>query len=174
MRLKHYDDDGRARFITFCTHKKLKQLTNNCSRYKLLETIDEARKQYFFKLVGYVIMPEHVHLVIIPEAGTPIGAMIGEIKRVSAKLILPAISEPSLLKRLTIERNGRIRRVLWQRRCYDHNCRSSGSMWEKVNYCHYNPVKRGLVLKPEQWRWSSYRWYAGLEYGGIEMDTAAD
>ena len=62
--------------------------------------------------------------------------------------------------------------VFWQRRCYDHNCRSTESVWKKVNYCHNNPVKRGLVSEPDNWIWSSYRYYAGYKQVVLEMDIA--
>ncbi len=55
------------------------------------------------------------------------------------------------------DRDGRKKFCLWQRRCYDRNCRTEEEVWEKVNYCHNNPVKRGLVSRPEDWQWSSCR-----------------
>lgn len=42
---------------------------------------------------------------------------------------------------------------------------------EKINYCHYNPVKGKLESKPEDWKWSSYKWYAGVGDVVIELDT---
>jgi hypothetical protein len=52
-------------------------------------------------------------------------------------------------------------KVFWQKRCYDHNCRSVDTVREKTIYCHNNPVKRGLVRHPSEYRWSSYDWYTG-------------
>jgi hypothetical protein len=49
---------------------------------------------------------------------------------------------------------------IWQKRFYDFVVRSQAKRIEKLRYMHNNPVKRGLVLEPEQWKWSSYRWYA--------------
>ncbi len=60
--------------------------------------------------------------------------------------------------------------VSGNRRGYDHNCRARDTVLEKINYCHNNPVKRGLVSEPGEWRWSSYNWYAGVTDGPIEMD----
>jgi putative transposase len=60
--------------------------------------------------------------------------------------------------------------AVWQRRCYDHNCRTPEIVVEKLKYCHDNPVKRGLVNHPEDWPWSSYNWYQGRRDGIFEID----
>jgi putative transposase len=57
--------------------------------------------------------------------------------------------------------------AFWQRRFYDHNCRTEKSVIEKINYCHNNPVRSGLTETPAEWRWSSYRWYNELK--GVEI-----
>jgi hypothetical protein len=59
---------------------------------------------------------------------------------------------------------------LWQRRFYDFNVWSEHKRIEKLRYMHRNPVKRGLVLEPEQWAWSSFRWYASGEAGSVEVN----
>ncbi len=173
MKLKHYDHDERARFVTFCTHRHIPLLTNAAFRAIVAEAISTVKTQSTFTLLAYVIMPEHVHLVIVPAENTKVGPTIGEIKRVSAMEIHKLIPEQDsdLLKRLTVVRNGVRRFALWQRRCYDHNCRSEVSVWEMVKYCHHNPVARKLVPNPEDWRWSSCRWYKGLRDGPLEVDV---
>jgi len=60
--------------------------------------------------------------------------------------------------------------ALWQRRCYDHNCRTPETVVEKINYCHYNPVVRGLVNSPGEWIWSGYNWYQVNRNVPIKMD----
>lgn len=61
-------------------------------------------------------------------------------------------------------------RVFWERRCYDHNCRSVETTKEKINYCHNNPVRRGLVTEPGEYVWSSYNWYQGKRDVPLEID----
>ena len=104
-------------------------------------------------------MPEHVHLVLLPPEGMKIGLVIGEIKSRMAReyfaLTIPDISGT---------------KVFWQKRCYDHNCKSTGSVREKIEYCHNNPVKRGLVKEPGDYKWSSYNWYQGEKNVPLEMD----
>ena len=120
-----------------------------------------------------MIMPEHVHIVCIPPLESKLGPIIGEIKRISAKKIREKLMENpgTLIDRLTSNRDGISKFALWERRCYDHNCRTIESVWEKVNYCHNNPVKRGLVNKPENWQWSSSSWYEGHRNSGFDIDT---
>ncbi|MCI0356749.1 MAG: hypothetical protein L0099_17195 [Acidobacteria bacterium] len=61
--------------------------------------------------------------------------------------------------------------ALWQKRYYDHNVRKHQSFVEKLRYLHRNPVKRGLVERPEEWRWSSFRHYALAEIGPVEIES---
>jgi putative transposase len=98
-----------------------------------------VRGAYRFALVGYVVMPEHVHLLISePERGTP-SIVIQVLKqKVSCAL-----------------RGEREKKTLWQRRFYDFNVWSSKKVPEKLRYMHENPVKRNLVSDPGDWKWSS-------------------
>ncbi|UCE65922.1 MAG: transposase [Candidatus Zixiibacteriota bacterium] len=176
VKLRHYDNDGRARFVTFSAHQRIPILTNSRSRQVIVDSIDESRRRFGFQLAAYVIMPEHVHLVMIPAVEMKMGQVIGEIKRMSSKRIHEFLlqEDNDLIPRLTVRRNGEYRFAFWQKRCYDHNIRSEESLWEKVNYCHYNPVKRGLVKEPEAWEWSSYRWYQGCRDVKLEMDVLVE
>ncbi|MCX6835141.1 MAG: transposase [candidate division Zixibacteria bacterium] len=162
MKLKHYDNEGHARFVTFCTHHKIPVLADEVYRQAILDSIDEVKSSTGFQLLAYVIMPEHVHLVLAPAEDSSLGHLIGEIKRLSAKAIhaLLLARHSTLVERLSATRNGTRRFVLWQRRCYDKNCRSEREVWGAVRYCHNNPVKRGLVSDPARWKWSSYSWYS--------------
>ncbi len=69
-----------------------------------------------------------------------------------------------------VRRNAKSRFVFWQRRCYDHNCRTVEAVREKIKYCHMNPVKAGLVNDPLDWPWSSYRHYVGRDDAVLEID----
>ena len=173
MRLKHYDHDGRARFITFGVHQRNPVLTDTTLRRLVIKCIDDIRNDYKLRLIGYVIMPEHVHLVLIPPEEVKLGYVIGELKRISARQIHRHLdnTDSVLTNRFMVTRNGRKKFAFWQRRCFDHNCRSEEAMWSRVEYCHKNPVLRGLVAKPEDWIWSSYRWYAGDRDVVLRMDV---
>ena len=175
VRLKHYDHDGRARFVTFCTNRRIPVLTNDTFRSVVIQAIDNVRKKHFFRLLGYVIMPEHVHLLIVPAPETAVGLLIGQIKRLSAREIHSALkrSGSDLIQRLMVIRRGKPKFALWQQRCYDHNCRTDEAVIEKLRYCHDNPVKRGLVRSPSDWRWSSFGCYHAEGKSVLEVDMIA-
>ena len=61
---------------------------------------------------------------------------------------------------------------IWQRRFYDFVVFSEKKREEKLRYMHRNPVKRGLVLEPQQWAWSSFRDYADGERGAVLVNEA--
>ena len=172
MRLKHYDHDGRARFVTFVIHRRIPILTNTAFRRYVVECVDRVRVNFNLRLIGYVIMPEHVHLVVIPPVELLLGPVIGEIKRTSARLIHKQLANQKIIDKFMVERNGKRQFVLWQRRCFDHNCRTDETVWKSVAYCHHNPVTRRLVVDPGDWPWSSYRWYQGDENTVLAMDIA--
>jgi putative transposase len=163
MKLRHFDHDGRARFITFCVARRIPLLTNDAFRHVIADCIAAERIRHGFRLLGYVLMPEHIHLVIVPQLEGKIGDIIGDIKRVSSETLHEMLQQSNcdLISRLLVKRDGEWRFGLWQRRCYDHNCRNDEAVWRCIEYCHQNPVSRGLVRNPEDWRWSSYQWYTG-------------
>jgi putative transposase len=170
--LHHYDKLGTARFITFGCHHQYKLLTEESAIQSFLIHLHQARGKYGFLILGYVVMPDHVHLVLYPKDDIPIGEVIGEIKSRSAREILAqwkAVNHP-YLERLLVTRNGITRYAFWQRRCYDHNCRMRETVLEKIEYCHHNPVKRGLVDNAADWKWSSYNWYNRKRGNILEID----
>ena len=59
----------------------------------------------------------------------------------------------------------------WQARYYDFNVWSSTKVYEKLEYMHRNPVKRGLVAEPAEWAWSSFRHYATGEQRAVEVES---
>jgi putative transposase len=60
---------------------------------------------------------------------------------------------------------------IWQSRFNDFNVWTARKHVEKLRYMHRNPVKRGLVLEPGQWRWSSFRSYAYGERGSAIINA---
>lgn len=158
-RLKHYDDLGTARFVTFCCYRMEANLSDSLSRDLLIENIRQARLKHGFKLMAYVIMPEHVHLVLWPPDGMKLGLVIREIKSKMARKYF-ALTMPEITGT----------RVFWQKRCYDHNCRTPESVREKIKYCHNNPVRRGLAQEPGNYEWSSYNWYQGKRDVPLTID----
>ncbi len=169
-KLRHYDNLNTARFVTFCCYRRNKLLTQPQVIETFLQALEAMQIQHKIRLFGYVIMPEHVHLVLHPPDSVKLGPVIGALKSKSASAII-AEKMVSLPDSCWISKNGIQRRAFWQPRCYDHNCRSQETVIEKINYCHNNPVKLGLAPEARQWRWSSYGYYTGEANIPLAMDA---
>jgi putative transposase len=171
-RLQHFDHDGRVRFVTFSTYRRVPVLSNAAFRDRVVETIGTVRAKYWFKLLAYVVMPEHVLMVLWPPEALKLAPIVGQIKRESSYKIHAMLDAGGMMaRRLVHLQKGVPAFQLWQLRGYDHNCRTEQSVWEKVNYCHWNPVKPGLVKHPEDWAWSSYRSYEGIAASLLTVDA---
>jgi len=145
------------------------------TRLWFIEAIDVARRRWDFDLWAYVIMPEHVHLLLLPRRiNYQVATILKAIKQPVARKALAYIrsESPRWLERLKIERpNGRLEYRFWQQGGgYDRNIHQAKTAWSVVEYIHNNPVRRGLADYPTDWEWSSARWYAGDENVRLEMD----
>lgn len=171
-RLRHFDDEGTARFVTVCCVDRLPLLTSEEIIRVVADEIQSAKARYQFDLLAYVFMPEHFHLVIYPQARFNLGRVIGEIKSRSARRIFALWSTncvpiPPECRRV---KSGEIRHAFWLARCFDHNCRSLATVREKIDYCHKNAVTRGLVETPDQWPFSSFSAIALGKPGLLKVD----
>jgi putative transposase len=129
--------------------------------------LEAVRQRYDFVVVGYVAMPDHIHLLISePGKGDP-SRVMQAIKQGFARRVLKSIRK----RRVAAQQELFAVEVehVWQKRFYDLNVDTAGKRIEKLRYMHANPVKRGLVQEPEQWLWSSYRSYAFGEEGAVRM-----
>jgi putative transposase len=135
-----------------------------------VQILDEVRDRYGFALVGYVVMPEHVHLLISePAKGTPSTVMQVLKQRVSRRLRRKRKLRVGQLE-LGFEGGEELPARFWQRRFFDFNVWSLKKRVEKLEYMHMNPAKRGLVAHPKQWPWSSFSFYSKLKRGLIRID----
>jgi putative transposase len=145
-------------FITCSCYRRLPFLNSARSRDCFLSILELTRQRYRFVVVGYVVMPEHIHLLISePEVGTPSTVMQVLKQRTAHALLSQRKRRDPRQRKLFGDESPR--RAFWQARFYDFNVWTTKKRLEKLRYMHRNPVKRGLVESPEQWRWSSYRFY---------------
>lgn len=167
FRLHRYYGSGDLHFITCSCHARSPYLGSASRRDRFLKILEEARQKYRFVVVGYVVMPEHFHLLISePETGTP-STVMQVVKQRFAHQVLKQMRRR---RRSNQSQLWEEPEHVWQRRFYDFNVWTEKKRVEKLRYVHRNPVKRGLVLEPEQWRWSSYRWYALREDGVVKVN----
>src|ERR1700752_4839872 len=157
-------------FITCSCHRRLPFLSTARSRDRFLSILEHTRQRYRFVVVGYVVMPEHIHLLVTePEVGTP-STVMQVLKQRTARVLLPKRKRTNPRQRNLFADDPRPR-AFWQARFYDFNVRTTKKRVEKLRYMHRNPVKRGLVEAPEQWRWSSYRHYLLGKDGLVNVDV---
>jgi REP element-mobilizing transposase RayT len=76
MKLKHCDHDGRARFVSFCTHRKLPILSDHLFRDIVVDRLQKISRDFRLRLMGYEVMPEHVHLVVGPPEDVELGPVV--------------------------------------------------------------------------------------------------
>jgi len=153
--LRRFYGANDLHFITCSCYRRQPILGTAARRNLFLETLEQTRQQYRVVIVGYVVMPEHVHLLMTePDYGTP-STVMQMLKQGFARS----------LHRLV----GPIGQV-WQERFYDFNVWSEKKEKEKLAYIHRNPVQRGLVAQPDEWKWSSFRAYAYHEPGPVRIN----
>ena len=173
--IRHFNDSGHAHFLTFSCFEQLPLLSRQRSRRWFIQAIKDAKEKYSFALLAYVIMPEHVHLVVFPllpvyDIASFLKAIKQSVSR-KAKYFLRDNNQ-EWLEKLTVERGDRRVFRFWQTGPgYDRNIHTEDELFEKIAYVHNNPVKRGLVSTPEEWKWSSAGWYKGERNVELSMDN---
>jgi putative transposase len=151
--LKRYQQTRNLNFITLSCYKR-QPLLNSFREKRVFElALEQTRRQYGFWVTGYMVMPEHVHL------------LVSEPERATLATALQALKQ-SVARRLIGDG-----KHFWQTRYYDFNVWSKKKLIEKLRYIHRNPVRRGLVEKPEDWAWSSFRHYATGSEGLVEIES---
>ena len=158
--LKRYYRTGSLHFITWSCYRRKPLLGDPARRDLVLAALELMRVRYRFAVIGYVVMPEHVHLLISePMVSEP---TIGDPSKIVQAVKL------SVSRRLAIR--GELSGRFWQSRFYDFNLWGQQKEVEKLKYMHRNPVVRRLVASPEDWRWSNYRSYAYGEAGLVRIN----
>jgi putative transposase len=168
-RIKHYHEPGHCHELTFSCYHRWPLLTNDAWREMLARAIDSATACHAFRTAAFVFMPNHVHLLVYPESSDArVDELLKVIKRPFSSRIKQMLiqSDSALLKRLTIQqRPGVTTFRFWQEGPgYDRNLTYSGSVLAAIDYIHHNPVRRGLVDRAVDWKWSSARFYLQADF----------
>ena len=173
-RRRRIDHDRSPRELTFSCYRGFPFLAGDRTRQWLVEAIDTQRRQWPIDLWAWVIMPEHVHLLVSPrEPGVQVGRVVGRIKEVVARRSIAWLEQHSneWIRRITVHEGDRTRRRFWQPGGgYDRNIQEISTLHSMIEYIHANPVRRGLVERAVDWRWSSAGWYSGIRPAVLEMD----
>jgi putative transposase len=112
-------------------------------------------------------MPERFHLLISePQVRNP-STVMQSVKQRYARRVVPRSRHRKSAQRSSGDGESM---PVWQLRFYDFNLWTEHKRMEKLRYMHRNPVKRGLVQEPEQWPWSSFRYYKYREQGAVRVN----
>jgi putative transposase len=159
-RVKHFEDERHVHELTFCCFERQPLLTNDLWRSWFCEVLDSACVRHDFLLLAYVLMPEHVHLLVCSGGtGFRISDLLGDLKRQFSRRVkrhLTVTHDPTL-DRLTVrQRPGVTTFRFWQEGPgYDRNLTTSKAIVSAMEYIHANPVRRGLCKRAVDWPWSS-------------------
>jgi putative transposase len=159
--LRRFYGGGDLHYITCSCYQRRSFLGSSSRRDLFLKIFEEVRRKYQFQVIGYVAMPEHIHLLI----GEPDERSVA----VPMQVLKQRVSRQCLARGRSRSRKEADPPPFWYPRSYDFNVFSEKKIAEKLDYIHWNPVKRGLVASPEQWRWSSYRYYTLGEDGPVKI-----
>jgi len=171
---RNFNDPGHAHEFTFSCYRRYRFLSAERTCNWLAESIAETRATLDVDLWAFVFMPEHVHLIIHPRRHDYDVADIRQsIKEPVAGLAIDYLEThaPEWLPRLSIRKSGRTRRFFWQRGGgYDRNVTEPRTLEMMIDYIHMNPVRRGLVERASDWKWSSAAWHAHGASCEVELD----
>lgn len=152
--LKHFQQSEQLHFLTFSCYRRRPNFSTPWTRDCFESALERVRQSYGLCIYGYVVMPEHVHLLLNePERGH-LAQMLQSLKQSVARTLALRAADS-----------------FWQARYYDFNVWSERKFVEKVRYIHRNPVTRGLVERPEDWQWSSFRHYLTGVAGSVEIES---
>jgi len=169
--LKRYYGKHDLHFVTCTCYRRMPLLGSARSRSVFTKILGEVRDRYDFLLVGYVVMPNHIHLLIgEPARGTPSTVMQVLKQRVSRRLRGKKRRGTKNQLTLPFATKEALPRQFWQRRFHDFNVWSHKKKMEKLKYMHFNPVMRRLVKDPKDWVWSSHSHYAMGKEGLVRID----
>ena len=174
-RLQRFEIPGEPRYLTFSCHDRLALLGTAALRDAFATHLQSVHARGAFRLFAWVIMPEHVHLLLVPSLPDwPVPEILRAIKQPFARRVIGRWRElkAPVLDRLA-DASGSYR--FWL--CgggYDSNIESLELLWVVIEYTHMNAVRRGLVLDPADWRWSSASWYDGSRAGLVTIDPIND
>jgi putative transposase len=152
--LKRFQQTKQFHFVPFSCYNRQPLLHTDEAKDIVQQILEQTRKQQSLRIAAYVLMPEHVHLLTNEPAKDTLATFLQILKQLTSR----QLKSPD-------------QKRFWQSRYYDFNVSSMEKYIEKVQYIHRNPVKRGLVTNPEDYRWSSFNHYATGGPGPIEIES---
>ncbi|MEW6125423.1 MAG: transposase [Acidobacteriota bacterium] len=175
MKFESSQNDNMFQYITVVTNNRVKVFHNPRACQFLIDAINNAREKYPFKLIGYVVMPDHLHMIANPLEQN-IEAVLKQIKGIAAHDIIAWLRaeghERSLEKlKLHNPKKRAHQYALWLKKFFPVELWSAKFVQQKLQYMHNNPVRAGFCKHPAEWMWSSYRAYFPHELGSVPLEN---
>ena len=175
---RHFER-GQLQFITTSTYRRSRLFTCQRFRWIFVDVLRQLRQETGFLLNGWVLMPDHFHLLIRPEPPEATVRFMQELKKRTAQQIIGVLTRNwdharcrALLARLrlppTVHSDSYYR--VWQRRYVPFNVFTHKKQMEKLDYMHNNPVTARRVPSPDLWPWSSFRFYSLNDSSVLTVD----
>ena len=160
-----YDDERHAQFITFSCYKRRKLLDHDRAKKIVIGTLGSQLATHYGLCIGFVIMPEHVHCLVWFDEPGHLSPFMNHWKDQTSLKIKNLYQRELTQYWSTIDETD----PAWQARYYPFNVFTEKKLVEKLDYMHLNPVRRGLVSRAVDWKWSSARWYLERKPVGIPI-----
>lgn len=176
MKLFKSNEPNTFHYVTLVTYKRVPIFKSEPACQIVVEVFSEVRRRFPYKLIGYVLMPDHAHAIINIHKGT-ISEWLHRVRGNSAKQILAWLREGNhlmSLKKLELHpaQKRKHTHAVWQKDPSVIDLWSPKFVRQKLNYLHMNPVRAGLCEHPADWKWSSYRAY--LPHNSDEVPIEID
>jgi putative transposase len=151
--LRRFQQAESLHFITFSCFHRSPFLQEAQPKDAVEATLEQIRARHQARIYAYVLMPEHVHLLINEPPSIPLAQFLKALKQMTSRKL----------------KGERVQ--FWQQRYFDSNVHGEKARSDVIRYIHRNPVKRGLVARPEQYQWSSFNHYATGLRGVVEIES---
>ncbi|MCA8991306.1 MAG: transposase [Planctomycetaceae bacterium] len=172
MRTYRRSREGSIYFFTLVTHQRRPILTTDVGRRCLRESIHEVQRDHPFEMVATVLLPDHLHAVWqLPNGDTNYSARWRLIKSYFTRRWRASSGKEATI---SASRRRKGERGVWQRRFYEHTCRSDEDVQRCINYIHVNPLKHKLVDRVCDWPWSTFHRYVREGYYSPDWGTASE
>jgi putative transposase len=151
--LRRFQQSRQSHFITFTCYHRLAGFSGPEAKSTFETALERVRHSFALRVYGYVVMPNHVHLLVSEPERETLAVAIKSLKQIVSRRLLSGGDH------------------FWQKRYYDFNIRDYKQFVEKLRYIHRNPVNRELCARPEDWEWSSFRHYATGCEGRVQIES---
>ncbi len=163
-------------YVTTVTQNRLPLFVEASFIILLYDSLHYYRHKLTFKLLGYVFMPDHIHLLLWPLGEATISDIMRDYKKFTATRIVRQAEVENRVDWLNAfaeagQTTGRAENKVWQDSFWDKIIYTERFLRQKLNYIHRNPIRAGLVTDVEKYPYSSYRNYVLGDDSLIKMNT---